>query len=49
MVIVCWGVAVMAALCAIGASVVPRSYLVVSLPFVLLPSALVGLHDGSHL
>lgn len=42
-VLVCTGVALLAACCAVGASVIPRSYLVVSLPFVLLPSALVAL------
>jgi UDP-GlcNAc:undecaprenyl-phosphate/decaprenyl-phosphate GlcNAc-1-phosphate transferase len=41
--VVCWAVALFAASCAVGASMVPRNYLVVALPFLLLPSALVGL------
>jgi UDP-GlcNAc:undecaprenyl-phosphate/decaprenyl-phosphate GlcNAc-1-phosphate transferase len=41
--IVCWAVALLAASCAVGASVAPHAYLVVSLPFVLLPPALIAL------
>ena len=41
--VVCWAVALLAASCAVGASMLPQNYLVVALPFVLLPSALVGL------
>ncbi len=41
--IVCWAVALLAAACAVGASIAPRAYLQVGLPFVLLPSALLGL------
>ena len=41
--IVCWAVALLAASCAVGASLAPHAYLVVSLPFVLLPSALIAL------
>lgn len=41
--LVCWTVALLAASCAVGTSVAPHNYLVVALPFVLLPSALVGL------
>ena len=50
MVMTYWAVALLAALCAVGASVAPPSYLVVALPFVLLPAALVGLFAmGLHL
>ena len=41
--LVCWAVALLAAACAVGATMLPQNYLVVTLPFVLLPSALVGL------
>lgn len=41
--LVCWAVALLAAVCAVGATMLPQNYLVVTLPFVLLPSALVGL------
>ena len=40
---VCWAGALAAATCAVGASVMPHHYLVVALPFVLLPPALVAL------
>jgi UDP-GlcNAc:undecaprenyl-phosphate/decaprenyl-phosphate GlcNAc-1-phosphate transferase len=40
---VCWTVALLAATCAVGASVMPHHYLIVTLPFVLLPPALVTL------
>ena len=40
---VCWGASLLAASCAVGASVVPHPYLIVALPFVLLPPALVTL------
>ncbi len=41
--LVCWAVALLAAACAVGMSVLAQNYLVVMLPFVLLPPALVGL------
>jgi UDP-GlcNAc:undecaprenyl-phosphate GlcNAc-1-phosphate transferase len=41
--IVCWAVALVAASCAVGASVAPHAYLVLALPFVLLPPALIAL------
>jgi UDP-GlcNAc:undecaprenyl-phosphate/decaprenyl-phosphate GlcNAc-1-phosphate transferase len=40
---VCWAASLLAASCAVGASVVPHPYLVVALPFVLLPPAVVTL------
>src|SRR5579883_834727 len=40
---VCWGVGLLGALCAVGSSIVPHAYLVVALPFVLMPPALVAL------
>jgi UDP-GlcNAc:undecaprenyl-phosphate/decaprenyl-phosphate GlcNAc-1-phosphate transferase len=41
--LVCWAIALLAAACAVGASIVPHAYLVVALPFVLLPPALLAL------
>ena len=41
--LVCFALASLAATCAVGASVMPHTYLVIMLPFVILPSALIGL------
>jgi UDP-GlcNAc:undecaprenyl-phosphate GlcNAc-1-phosphate transferase len=41
--IVCWVVALLAASCAVAATMAPHAYLVLSLPFVLLPPALIAL------